>query len=131
MDQLLLDANRRRRKKKNRGHRMLPDTPHDAAISSVSSKLRNAETEPEAIDFLIRGIFPTGTITLPALRAEMTSEEVADFQDAPGTLKYHGLLRRDRGIVYCRLCPEDNQLEFNDPEEGLHHMTKDHFDMGY
>ena len=27
--------------------------------------------------------------------------------------------------------PEDSQLDFKDPEEALHHMTKDHFDMGY
>ena len=27
--------------------------------------------------------------------------------------------------------PEDSQLGFKDPEEALHHMTKDHFDMAY
>jgi hypothetical protein len=130
MNQLLLEKNKRK-KKKNRGPRMLPDTPYDAAISSVSKKLREAEAEPEAVDFLMSGIFPGGDITLVELKTEMTTDELNEFHVAQGTLKYHGLLRRDREIVYCRLCPEDNQLDFKDPEEALHHMTKDHFDMGY
>ena len=130
MNQLLLEKTKRK-KRKNRGARMLPDTPYDAAISSVSKKLSEAEAEPEAIDFLMHGVFPSGTISLVSLKTEMTEEEVGEYQVAAGTPKYHGLLRRDREIVYCRLCPEDNQLDFKDPEEALHHMTKDHFDMGY
>ena len=130
MNQLLLEKNKRK-KKKNRGPRMLPDTPYDAAISSVSKKLREAEAELEALDFLTTGIFPDGTISLESLKAEMTPDEVGEYTSAPGPLKYHALLRRDREIVYCRLCPEDNQLDFKDTEEALHHMTKDHFDMGY
>ena len=129
MNQLLLEKNKR--KKKNRGPRMLPDTPYDAAISSVSKKLREAEAELEAVDFLTTGIFPDGMISLVSLKTEMTPDEVGEFQLAGGSLKYQGLLRRDREIVYCRLCPEDNQLDFKDPEEALHHMTKDHLDMGY
>jgi hypothetical protein len=130
MNQLLLEKNKRR-KKKNRGARMLPDTPYDPVISTVTKKLREAEAEPEALDFLTSGIFPDGAISLVSLKTEMTQEEIDDFQFPPRTLKYHGLLRRDREIVYCRLCPEDNQLDFKDPEEALHHMTKDHLDMGY
>ena len=121
----------RRRKKRSQGPRMLPDTPYDAAISSVSKKLREAEAEPEAVDFLMSGLFPDGTISLTSLTTEMAPEEVTKFQVAQGTPKYHGLLRRDKEIFYCRLCPEVSQLDFRDPEEALHHMTKDHFDMGY
>jgi hypothetical protein len=130
MNQLLLEKTKRK-KKKNQGVRMLPDTPYDPAISSVSKKLREAEAEPEALDFLMNGIFPDGAISLISLKTEMTQEEVEEFQAQPRTLKYHGLLRRDREIFYCRLCPEDNQLDFKDHEEALHHMTKDHLDMGY
>lgn len=131
-----LPPEKNRRKKKNRGSRMLPDTPHDTAISSVSTKLRDAEAEPDAVDFLMRGTFPNGTISLTALKTEMTPQEVGEFQVTPGTLRYHALLRRerdhrDREIVYCRLCPEDSQLDFRDPEEALHHMAKDHLEMGY
>ena len=130
MNQLLLEKNRRK-KKKNRGARMLPDTPYDPAISTVSKKLRDAEAEAEALDFLTSGIFPDGAISLVSLKTEMTQEEVEEFQVPARTMKYHGLLRRDREIYYCRLCPEDNQLDFKDHEEALHHMTKDHLDMGY
>ena len=130
MNQLLLEKNRRK-KKKNRGARMLPDTPYDPAISAVSKKLREAEAEAEALDFLSSGIFPDGAISLVSLKTEMTQEEAEEFQVPASTMKYHGLLRRDREIFYCRLCPEDNQLDFKDHEEALHHMTKDHLDMGY
>jgi len=134
MNQLLLDRNRRR--KKHSGPQILPDTPYDASISSVSSKLREAEAEPDAIDFLMRGIFPNGKISLAPLTTEMTPQEVAQFQVSPGTLKYHGLLRRDRDhrdkeIIYCKLCPEGSQLDFKDPEGALHHMAKDHLEMAY
>ena len=129
MNQLLLEKNKR--KKRNHGARMLPDTPYDPAISSVAKKLREAEAEPEALDFLTNDIFSDGAISLISLKTEMTPDEVEEFQVAPRTLRYHGLLRRDREIFYCRLCPEDNQLDFKDHEEALHHMTKDHLDMGY
>ena len=129
VNRLLLQKNRRR--KRSPGPRMLPDTPYDAAISSVSNRLREAEAEPEAVDFLTNGLFPDGTISLTTLMTEMTKEEVTKFQVSPGTLKYHGLLRRDKDIVYCRLCPEVDQLDFRDPEEALHHIAKNHFEMGY
>ena len=134
MNQLLLDRTRRR--KKHRGPRMLPDTPYDASISIVSNKLREAEAETKAVDFLIHGVFPNGKISLTSLTTEMTPQEIDEFQAAPGTPKYHGLLRRDRDhrdkeIIYCMLCPEDSQLDFKDPEGALHHMAKDHFEMAY
>ena len=129
MNQLLLERNRRR--KKNRGPRMLPDTPYDPAISSISQRLREAKAEPEAVAFLTSGLFPDGMISLISLKTEMTPQEVAKFQVEDGTPKYHGLLRRDRERAYCRICPDGSQLDFKDPEEALHHMTKDHFDMGY
>jgi len=129
VNRLLLQKNRRR--KRSQGPRMLPDTPYDAAISSVSKRLREIEAEPEAIDFLTSGLFPDGTISLTSLMTEMTPEEVTKFQVARGTPKYHGLLRRDKEIVYCRLCPEVDQLYFRDPEEALHHIAKNHFEMGY
>jgi len=117
----------------NPGPQMLPDTPYDAAIKSVSRKLREAKAELEAVEFLTSGIFPDGRISLVSLMKQMTPEEVDNFSSAPGRLKYHGLLRRDMETVrcHCRLCPEDDQLDFKDAEEALHHMTKDHFDMGY
>ena len=129
MNQLLLEKSKR--KKRNNGVRMLPDTPYDPAISSVAKKLRESEAEPEALDFLTNEIFSDGAISLISLKTEMTPDEVEEFQVPPRTLRYHGLLRRDREIFYCRLCPEDNQLDFKDHEEALHHMTKDHLDMGY
>ena len=130
MNQLLLEKNRRK-KKKNRGARMLPDTPYDPAISTISKKLREAEAEAEALEYLTNEVFPDGAISLVSLRKEMTPDELEEFQLPAHTMKYHGLLRRDREIFYCRLCPEDNQLDFKDHEEALHHMTKDHLDMGY
>ena len=134
MNQILLDRNRRR--KKHSGPQMLPDTPYDASISNVSNKLREAEAEAEAVDFLMSGIFPNGKISLASLTTEMTPQEVVDFQVPPGTQKYQGLLRRDRDhrdkeIIYCRLCPEDSQLDFKEPDGALHHMAKDHLEMAY
>ena len=85
MNQLLLEKNRWR-KQKSSGPRMLPDTPYDAAITSVSKTLRETEAEPEAVHFLTTGIFPDGMILLMSLRREMTAEEVSEFQSAPGTL---------------------------------------------
>jgi len=129
MNQLLLNKDRRR--KKHSGPQILPDTPYDASISSISNKLREAGAEPGAVDFLMRGIFPRGTISLAPLTTEMTPQEVDQFQVPPGSLKYHGLLRRDGEVVYCRLCPEDSQLDFEDPDWALHHIAKDHFEMAY
>jgi hypothetical protein len=130
MDKLL--EQNKRRKKKDVTVRMLPDTPYDADISNVAQKLRETEADPEALAFLTSGIFPDGVISLIPLKEEMTQEEADEFGCPPHTPKYHGLLRRgDREIVYCRLCPEDDRIKFKDPEEALHHMTKDHLDMGY
>jgi hypothetical protein len=126
MNQLL-----ERNKRENRGARMLPDTSYDAAISSVSKKLSEAEAEPHVVDFLMHGVFPSGTISLVSLKTEMTAEEVGEYRVVASTPKYHGLLRQGRESMYCRLCPQENQLDFEDFEEALHHMTRDHFDMGY
>jgi len=60
MNQSLLDRNRWR--KKHSGPRILPDTPNDASIGNMSSKLFEAETEADTIDFLVRGILPNGKI---------------------------------------------------------------------
>ena len=133
MNQLLLEKSRRR--KKNRTPQMLPDTPFDADIRNVSNRLREAEAEPEAVDFLLRGLFPH-EISLAPLKEVMTQEEIDEFHVPAGTLRYQVLLRQDRNrrnkeIFYCRLCPEDSQLDFKDPEEALHHMAEDHFEMGY
>ena len=111
--------------------RLFPDTPHDPAIRTVAKRLQKTEAEPSAIDFLCHGIFLDGTITLEALRAPMTAEEATEFHVEDGTEKYRGLLSREQEVFNCRLCPEGDTLEFKDPEEALHHMTKDHFDMGY
>ena len=127
MNQLLQS----RRKGKNRGPRIIPDTPHDATVSGVAQKLRENEAEPAAIEFLCNGIFPNGTITLGGLRAPMSSQEITQFEVEEGAQKYRGLLSREQEVFNCRLCPEDNKLDFKDPEEALHHMTKSHFDMGY
>ena len=59
MNQLLL--NRSRRRKKHSGPQMLPDTPYDASTSNVSNKLREAEAEVEAVNFLMSGIFSDTT----------------------------------------------------------------------
>jgi len=127
MNQLL---NSKKSRKKS-GVRLIPDTPHDPAISTVAKKLQDIEADPSAIEFLCHGIFPDGTITLEALRAPMTVQEATEYNVEEGTQKFRGLLSREREVFNCRLCPEDNKLDFKDPEEGLHHMTKDHFDMGY
>jgi len=127
MNQLLISKKARRK----RGPRLIPDTPHDAAISSVSKKLRDTEAEPAAIEYLCNGVFPNGIITLEALREPITQTDATQFQVEEGNQKYRGLLSREREVFNCRLCPEDNKLDFKDPEEALHHMTKDHFDMGY
>lgn len=127
MNQLL---NSKKSRKKS-DVRLIPDTPHDPAISAVAKKLQDTEADPSAIDFMCHGIFPDGTITLEALMAPMTMQEVTEYSVEEGTPKYRGLLSREREVYNCRLCPEDNKLDFKDPEEGLHHMTKDHFDMGY
>jgi hypothetical protein len=118
-------------KKQNHAPLVFPDTPYDPAISRVSKKLREAESEPKAVDFLTSGLFPDGMISLIPLRTEMTPEEVAEFQVENGTLKYHGLLRREGETAYCRLCPVNSQLHFDDPEEGLLHIASVHFDMAY
>ena len=127
MNQLL----KSRRSRKKRGPRIIPDTPHDATINNIAQKLRESEAEPAAIEYLLNGVFPSGTINLDGLRAPMSTQEIAQFQLEEGTPKYRGLLNREREVFSCRLCPEDNRLGFKDPEEALHHMTKSHFDMGY
>ena len=130
MNLLLLERNRQ--KKRNRARQMLLDTPFDA---NISRRLREAEAEPEAVNFLLRGIFAHG-ISLTALKGEMTPREVAEFDVSAGTPRYHALLGRDRDgrtgeIVYCRLCSEDYQLYFKSPERALHHIMKDHLKTGY
>ena len=127
MNQLLIS----KKSRKKSGPRLIPDTPHEAAISTVAKKLQDDEVESSAIEFLCNGVFPDGTISLEALRAPMTVEESTEFHLEEGAEKYRGLLSREREVFNCRLCPEDNKLDFKDPEEALHHMTKDHFDMGY
>ncbi len=127
MNQLL----KSRRSRKKRSPRIIPDTPHDAAVSSIAQRLRESEAEPAAIEFLCNEVFPSGTIDLEGLRAPMSAQEIAQFQVPAGTQKYRGLLIREREVFSCRLCPEDNKLDFKDPEEALHHITKSHFDMGY
>jgi hypothetical protein len=127
MNQLLIS----RRTRKKRGPRLIPDAPHDAAFSNVSRNLLDAEADPLAVEYLRDGVFPSGIITLDALRAPMSSQEVTQFQVEAKTQKYRGLLSREREVFNCRLCPGDNKLDFKDPEEALHHITKDHFDMGY
>jgi hypothetical protein len=126
----LLEKNKRR-KKKNRGIRMLPDKLYEADINSVFMKLYNAKAELEAFNFLYREIFPGGTISLTTLKKEMSQQEIGGFYVPSRTPRYHGLLRREREIVCCRLCPEDKLREFKNPERALHHMPSDHFDMGH
>ena len=127
MNQLLIS----RRVRKKRGPRLIPDTPNDAAVSSVSKKLQDSEAERAAIEYLRHGVFPSGTITLEALMEPISAQMATRFQVEEGSQRYRGLLSREREMFNCRLCPEDNKLDFKDPEEALHHMTKDHFDMGY
>ena len=129
MNQLLISRSARKRKKC--GPRLIPDTPYDAAISNIAKKLRDTEAEPSAIEYLCDGVFPSGTITLEALRSPMSADDAARFQVDPGTQKYRGLFSKEREVFNCRLCSEYDKLDFKDPEEALHHMTRDHFDMGY
>ena len=130
LNRILLERSRQM-EHEDSGPRMLPDTPYDPAVSCISKKLREARAESKAVDFLTSGLFPDGMVSLISLKTEMTPQEVAEFQVEDGTLKYHGLLRRDGAISYCRLCPEGSQRDFKDPEDALYHMTTDHFDMGY
>ena len=123
--------------RKKRGPRLIPDTPYDDAIVTVAKKLRETEADPSAIEYLCDGIFPDGKITLEALKEPIPVQVATKFQVDPdfqvdeGVPMYRGLLSMEREVFNCRLCPEDNKLDFKDPEEALHHMTKDHFDMGY
>ena len=117
--------------RKKRGPRLIPDTPYNGAIDAVAKKLRETEADPLAIEFLCDVVFADGIITLEALRAPMPVQVATKFQLEEGVPMYRGLLSREREVFDCRLCPEDNKLDFKDPEEALHHMTKDHFDMGY
>ena len=114
-----------------RRSRLIPDTPQDASITTVAKKLRDAEAERAAIIYLCDGIFPGGKITLDALKAPITAQVATEFQVEEGAQMYRGLLSREREVYNCRLCPEDNKLNFKEPEEALHHMAKDHFNMGY
>ena len=132
MNLLLLERNRQ--KKRNRAPQMLPDTPFDA---NVPRRLRKVEAEPEAVNFLLHGIFAHG-VSLIALKGAMTPREVAEFDVSAGTPRYYALLGRDRDVygrtgesVYCRLCSEDYKLYFESPERALHHIMKDHLKMGY
>ena len=127
INQLLIS----RRSRKKLDPRIIPDTPHDSVVSNVAQKLRESEAEPAAIDYLCNGVFPSGTIYLEGLRDLMSAQEIAQFQAEEGAQKYRGLLTRELEVFSCRLCPEGNKLDFKDPEEALHHMTKSHFDMGY
>ena len=127
MNQLLIS----RKARKKRGPRLIPDTPHDPAISNVAKKLQDTEADPAAIEYLCNGIFPGGKIALETLKEPVTARVATEFQVEEGVPMYRGLLSREREVFNCRLCPEDNKLDFKDPEEALHHMTKDHFDMGY
>ena len=127
MNQLLVSEKSRNRY----GPRLIPDTPHEAAVATVAIKLQDMEVEPAAIEFLCNGVFPDGKITLEALEASITAQEATRFQVEEGAQKYRGLLSREREVFNCRLCPEDNKLSFKDPKEALYHLAKDHFDMGY
>ena len=100
INRLLVEKNKRR-KKRSRGHRMLPDTPYDAAISSVSKKLREAEPEPEAVDFLTSGLFPGGTISLTSLKIEM-APEVTKFQVARGTTASSVKIKRSSTVKFAQ-----------------------------
>ena len=124
MNQLLISKQSR----KNSGLRLIPDIPHNADINAVAKKLQEDEAESSAIEFLCDRV---GAISLEALRAPMTTEESTEFHLEEGAQKYQGFLSREREVFSCRLCPADNKLDFKDPEVALHHMTKDHFDMGY
>ena len=130
INQILLERTKQM-EHEDSGPRILPDTPYDPAVSCISKKLREAKAEPKAVDFLTSGLFPDGVVSIISLKTEMTPQEVAEFRVEDGTLKYHGLLRRDGAIAHCRLCPEDSQRDFENPEDALYHMTTDHFDMGY
>ena len=117
--------------RKKRGPRLIPDTPYNEAIDAVAKKLQETEADPLVIDYLCDGIFLDGKITLEALKEPIPVQVATKFQVDEGVPMYRGLLSREREVFNCRLCPEDNKLDFKDPEEALHHMTKDHFDMAY
>ena len=120
-----------KKSRKKRGPRLIPDTPYNEAIDTVAKKLRETEADPSAIEYLCDGIFPGGKITLEALKEPIPVQVATKFQVDEGVPMYRGLLGRERGVFNCRLCMEGYRLDFKDPEEALHHMTKDHFDMGY
>ena len=127
MNQLLVSKKVRTKRRP----RTIPDAAYDDAIVRIAKKLWETEAEPSAIEYLCDGIFPRGKITLDALKKPIPVQVATNFQVEEGTPMYRGLLSREREVFNCRLCPEDNKLDFKDPEEALHHMTKDHFDMGY
>jgi len=86
MNQLLVSKESRNK----RGPRLIPDTPYEAAVSTVVKKLQDTEVEPAAIEFLCNGVFPDGIITLEALKAPITVQEATWFQVEEGTQKYRG-----------------------------------------
>ena len=111
-------------------NRRIPDVPYDPNINAFIPRLREGLAHTEAIEYLYKEVFPTGEISLAALRAPM--DQVDEAQSAHMNQKYHGLLLMlEDGPCICRLCPRDNELRFDDDEEALHHITMSHLDMGY
>ena len=120
---------RYKRSHRIRKTRRIPDVPVNPDVNSVLQELRERWVDVEAIEYLRTVVFPTGEISLSALRAPLSHAEVAQADGA--TIRYHGLLKIENGGYRCRLCPRDNELLFDDDEEALQHITVSHLEMRY
>jgi hypothetical protein len=127
INQLLIS----KKSRDKRGPRRISGTPHEAAMSTVTTKEQNTEVGPagfyrrSAIEYLCSGILLGGTITLEALKARMIPQDTTQLQ------AYRGLLSNKQEVFNCRLYPEDMKLGFKDSEEAVYQTTKSPFDMGY
>ena len=131
LEQLLLEKRLRESGAVPSRKGLIPDTPYDHSIAHLAQELRACGAELDAVEYLIDEVWPGGNITLEGLMAPMGDVELRVSGLAAGSAKYLALFRRQDRVGLCRLCPLDSPLDFKQPETGLYHITKDHFDMGY
>jgi len=131
MEQILYESRLRRSQTAPARKRYIPDTPYDPSVSQLVQRLRECEADLDAVEYLIDEVWPDGKITLEGLMAPMGSIELRVFRLPAGSAKYLGLFRRQGDVGLCRLCPLDHSIPFKEPEAGLYHIARDHFEMGY
>jgi hypothetical protein len=78
--------------------RRIADVPNDADVNSVAAAPQERLAEPEAVQYLRKEVFPTGEISLSALRAP--NSEATRTQSEGATEGYHGLLLKIENNVF-------------------------------